>query len=743
MGFRDWITRDLQTRIEAYDLEIADLKASLSTEKQRLRTFQAEIKSRRRTLPATLRYATRNTDGSSRKDRGNSKVYYGPLHDLSEIARAVDIEPYISISIRKHREQILKDGFVIKGQDKEMVSYIKKRLFEMFLVSGVTTEQWVREFVTQLVMYGTGLLVVRRDVDKSTGDKIRLHGKSLDPTAAVFPMDPTSVKANLNSKRHVTSWMQKINESATNKYEEVFPSSDVVVATIDKKTGFVFGTPYVLPVLDDVRALRRIEEIAEIIGQKHAFPIIHWRVGEKEDPPVDFEDGTTELDVVKAEVENMPLEGGIVTSYRVDSETMGAANKVIDLVPYLEYFERRVMGGLRLAAEDLGRSESNKASAVTASQSLQDSSKDFQAVIADAVTYQLFVPLLLEGGYNVTEETLVHMTFPLINREEERSRQSHATDMFGMGVMTRSEVRKEFLGKDELDDEETQDCKPEMNHERDLELAKLAAAAKAANSASRGTASAANTTANKTRPSNQSGKKPAKTRVKANDIHKEMYGYAINAEFRDCQNMIREFISKHGVGVNSEDDEDKLDLTTKDQELRSILDSFVTLSVIEARKLMNPVLVDGMSTSLEDMKLEGQFSIPKRTLDRFFKNTIEKSFKKLSTNIYNAIFQSEDLWSKDKKDPLVVLGGIFDIMRVRLNSLCDSQIDLAYRFAYTRAAKAHGYMTVTLSPEDEESESKPIEVSLVAKDIPYNILLSSPDNQDYSISLGEKNLEAE
>jgi hypothetical protein len=385
---------------------------------------------------------------------GSNNIYYGPLHDLSEIARAVDIEPFISISVRKHREQILKEGYQIVGEEEDLIDYINQRLFEMFLVSGVTTEQWVREFTTQLITYGTAFLVKGRNKDKSTGSRIRIHGKTLEPIAAVFPLDPTSVSVRLNAHGHPIDWLQRLDEPIGGKRELTFSNSDVIVATIDKKTGFVFGTPYILPVLDDVRTLRRIEEITEVIAQKHAFPLTHWKVGEKDSPPQELDDGITEIDLVRTEVQNMPTEGGIVTSHRVEADTLGSADKAIDLEPYLDYFQKRAMGGLRLSPEDIGRSEGAKASAVTVSESLQDSSKDFQSVIADSITHGLFLPLLLEGQYDVTRENLVKLTFPMINREEERAQQAHGMDLFNSGGITRTEFRKDHLNRKELKEEE-------------------------------------------------------------------------------------------------------------------------------------------------------------------------------------------------------------------------------------------------------------------------------------------------
>jgi hypothetical protein len=625
-----------------------------------------------------------------------------------------------------------------------MVDYIEQRLFDMVLISGVTTEEWLREFTTNLVAYGSSLLVMRRSLEKSRGERVRLHGKKLDPIAAVFPLDPTSVKVKLNDHGHPVRWMQRVSDAIGSKHTATFSNNDIILATIDKKSGFVFGTPYILPTLDDVRSLRRIEEIVEIIAQKHAFPITHWRVGDKEFPPEIYDDGTTEVETVAAEIRNMPTEGGVVTTYRVEGDVMGMDGQAIDLNPYLTYFERRVMGGLRLSPEDLGRSgESNKGSAVTTSETLQEASKDFQSVIVNTITYQLFLPLLLEGGFNVTRDNLVRLEFSLINREEERARQSHANDIYLAGGITRTEFRKDFLGKKELSEEDCTDCVPEQKHKFDVELARIGAAAKAANAASNTNKSATKKSANTTRPSNQSGRKSTKTRVKANDFHKEFYSDVVVRLFSDTRGLLRNFMEEHGHGVNQEND-DPFDVSTKDDQLRIILESFVTYATAESRNLLRPIITDGIQRAMLDMAIEGEYKIPKRTEDRFFKNTIEKEFKKVSNNLYNQI-NSDDCISGvtlNGRTPFIALSAIADMIEDELKSICGKHIDIAHRFAYSRAAKAHGKSTIYLTPEEENTCESCVdggtrEISLMIKDIPYRMLLDTHEDCEFSMSLSE------
>lgn len=278
-------------------------------------------------------------------------------YDLAEIARAADVESYIAISIRKHREQILKDGYFIKSTDTEIKRYVENRVFELSLRSPCTFDDTIRETITNLIKYHTAFIVIERDAFKSTGRKVEIYGKTMDPISAVYSVDPLSMRPILSKNRNrVIAWEyivsgERLQDASRGKW----PETDVIAITIDKKSGFLFGTPYILPVLDDVRALRKLEELTQIVTVKHAFPLIHWKVGTEEIPAKILDDGTSEVDLVVAQAESYGDSGAIVTSERTTLTVIGAEGEALDLKPYLDYFEDRALGGLRLSDVDLGR----------------------------------------------------------------------------------------------------------------------------------------------------------------------------------------------------------------------------------------------------------------------------------------------------------------------------------------------------------------------------------------------------
>ena len=750
MGVLDWLfnrdksnegieatRRTLEERLRMQAEEMADVKALLRSQTEQANKLQNYLRVSRSNIPKPIQFSTKNLQGGG--DKRNMASYEGPLYDLQEISRALDVEAYIATSIRKHREQILKEGYRIAGSDQEAVDYINERLFEFYLVSGVPFDEVLREFTTNLIQYATAFIVKVRDPKASSGSRYRWRASDHDPIAAIFPMDPTNVSAQQNSLGHVTRWQQRITDPQANQNSiKKYKSNDIVVATIDKKSGFVFGTPYILPVLDDVRTLRRIEEVTEVLVQRHAFPWVHWKVGSDEFPAMDLEDGTSEVDIVKNVIQATPPEGGVVTDWRVHAEVLGMQGQAINLEPYLKYFEERVMAGLRLSPGDIGRSGGAKADAIAISETLQDASKDFQDVLSKAITHQLFVPLLLEGGFDVTRESMVHLEFQLINRAEERARVSHGADLWTLGTITRTEFRKEYLNKHELSAQELEEVRLELGHKHEVELANIAATK--ALTASPGSG---NTTlkksSNTVRPENQSGKKPAKTRVVANDIYSDFYQDFVEQIWNETKQMLSSYIDRAFIPIE-DDGSDPCDITTREIELKSILDRLTAFVSKDSKSLLLPLIQAGVRKASLDAKLD-KYDLGNRAIDRFIKNNITKYLKVFTSSLENEI-NSNEYFSGIKQDihPQIILAGIFENRDRELFDNIYKQINLSYRFGYAKAAKSYGHKSFVLTPVegyccDECMSGSSKVVYMLQKDIPYNILLATHSNCEFDINL--------
>lgn len=390
--------------------------------------------------------------GVNRNERG---VEIGSPYDLAECIKLQDIESYFSTSVDRHVELIMKDGYYLEGQNPETIAYVEKRLDEIALISGQPFDDIVRELIRNVVVTANGFLVLKRDPTRSSGRRIRMWGKELEPISAVYVPDPSSVTCKQNKTGHIYQWIQQIEEN-----KKYWPYHDVIHIPVRKKSSFVFGTPYVIPVLEDIKALRKLEMLTEHLAHKFAFPLMHWKVGTEERPADMIVDPSTgiqapEIEVAENVAKLMAQEGFACTSERHEIKFLGAEGETLDISPFVKHYEMRVLGGLRLSEIDLGRGDtSNRGTAKVISQILADACREIQETVRSALNTKLLNILVLEGGFDLSPENRVMLNFPPIDKEEERAQEMHGLVLYQSGAIDVDELRQEYLGRNPLAEEQ-------------------------------------------------------------------------------------------------------------------------------------------------------------------------------------------------------------------------------------------------------------------------------------------------
>jgi hypothetical protein len=1002
------------------------------------------IRSRSKMLGRALSYEFK---GPAALHRPGSSSFTRPVYDLAEVARAADVEPYVDQSIRKHREMILKEGYTIEGNDDTMVDYIKSRLFEIALITGIPTDNLIREGITNLVKYHNSAYVLRRDMTRSKGRSIRMYGKRLEPIAGIFVLDPTTLAVKVDKYGTPKRWEQRIEGESGNHENSVkrFAPEDVIFSSMDKNTGFSFGTPYILPVLDDVRALRRLEELAVMLASKEVFPLYHYKIGTDALPAMQLEGGLDEVDLVKGEVQNMPLQGNLITSHRHDVNLVSREGGALDINPFLEYFEARVMGGLRLSALDLGRGgtanracysgdtetltdkgwknhweidtdtdliatynpetkklEFHKANskhvypysgkmyhfksrmsdilvtpdhdmwlrlssdaewkkvhaeeipenesfhfqlqvdwntqgkkiqpiqigdhpdipadtwltflahflqygkvtpsrnemklivrnrlvaetlkefiaslpfdfrvydnddyvkfavndidlvkhlsmacscrtypkripnyvihsdnedlkafldvlvppevfdganiyyartyalagqvqeiafklgynakvlaetrkprvvisygadteelshddidivdydgdvycfnvpnhlfitrrngkvaihgntATNINKNVQDASKDYQQAFSTSISYALFLPMLLEGGFNVNRDNMVFLTFPAIDREELRAHQNHGMQAYMNNVMTCGEVRKQYFNLPDLSEEDKKGLIRNEDAEVEEKLTRVAAAVKPtpASSTSKNTASAKKSTTNKSQPRNQSGTKATKTRTKAND-----YISALRTDFDRFRDRIIMLV---------ESDQDEVGDNTLELQLRSSFGELVTNCMAHGKNNLQEQIEDGTALAIElDGHQDEEIIVGRRATSKFFTNCVEKSFWKTVSPYRDRVcnYVHPDA---EGNSPRYMVYGALSSMWLSLERLANDQLEAAKRFGFAKAARTLGYVSMHME-NTESGDRKTIELN--KGPIVYKNLIPELNDNHTQILLGSKLIE--
>ena len=518
--------------IRALNSTVEDLRLRAGSKKPKSGSVQLAIRGLRRQSPSTKQWETGR--GLIGRD-GKHGHYSGPLHNLSEIAKAKDVEAYFARAVERQRVLCMKQGWRIRGRDAERVRYVTRRVNEMMLVSGHTFRELLTEIFDNLVTFSNSFWVFKRDDVRSSGGNIRLHKRTYEPMAGVWAADPTTMQVKQSKSGLVERWRQVEGASTLSEGSnaKTFRPADVLHITTNRKTGWVFGTPYVVPVLDDMRLLRRMEELADIISHKHAFPLMVVKIGTEQKPADEvMQPGglmVPEVEIAQNLIEQIDPEGGLVVTERYEIEMIGAENKALDLKPYLEYLEDRVKGGLRLSDIDLGRGDSaNRNTAQSITQNLIDVCTELQGVVEEVLSWKFFFMLLMEGDFNVDlsrpEEEMVYLDFPPIDTEEQRAEENHAQGLYEGNVCTEDECR-ERMGQKPVSEGEREGLYlnkvTEPTSEMETEAAQKVERTKAANKST-------------TQPSNQHGKKTTKPKQSKNrreicgDTYRDQVEYHYN-----------------------------------------------------------------------------------------------------------------------------------------------------------------------------------------------------------------------
>jgi len=383
-------------------------------------------------------------------------------YDLAEIGRIEDTDSYVRQAFDKKVALMFKEGWDLTGKNLKTIRYTRTRFAQIARASGIPTRALFRSIGSSLIRKSNAFIVKVRNIDASGGEVRREPGKatSVKPVAGYFPVPAETMYYQLNGSR-ITKWRQKMPNG---EYKDYMPR-DVIHIYYDRKDGFVFGTPTIVPVIDDIRALRKIEENIEMLVYQHLFPLFQYKVGTDERPAGVTEDGQLEVDIVRREIQFMPSEGGIVTPERHEIKVIGAEGRAIRAEGYLEHFKKRVLSGLSVSTVDMGEGHTaNRATADNMSRNLIDAVKDFQQVLETFINEYFINELLLESTFGsdvLDEENLCYMKFKEIDVDAQIKKENHYADLFDKDVIDHDEARRgtgreplEIPTRDEIESEE-------------------------------------------------------------------------------------------------------------------------------------------------------------------------------------------------------------------------------------------------------------------------------------------------
>ncbi len=363
---------------------------------------------------------------------------------FQDIGMAEDTDSFVMQANVKKLALSMKAGFSLVGRDQRTLEYIKRRISEMEVAQGFTFRSLISEVMANLIRYNNCYIVKARDINTSSG-RVRIAGsRKIKPVAGYFPVSPEAMSLRIDKTNNVKFYKHLMPDG---RYK-IFRAEDVIHLHVYKKSHFLVGTPSWTPVLDDVRALRRIEEHVENLVYQHIYPLFQYKVGTEKSPMRRFQDGLTEVDIIKTKIMNMPTDGMLVTPERHEIRAIGSESRAIRAEPYLEHYKKRVITGTGLSAIDFGDGNTaNRSTATTMSKLAVDNVKFYQETFADGFNFEIIRELLLEGNFQfnpLEEASSVELKFNEVDLDAQIKKQNHFGLLFQMNILTESEARREM-----------------------------------------------------------------------------------------------------------------------------------------------------------------------------------------------------------------------------------------------------------------------------------------------------------
>jgi hypothetical protein len=399
-----------------------------------------------------------------------SRVNFEPApYDFDRIIQAIDTDSYVKQAFTKYKELIWKEGWHIVSENQEVVQYLHQRLDFMELSMKAPFQEFLNDVGDQLVKLANCFIVkVRGDLNPYFPGKLK-PSKGKDPVIGYQIIPAETMEIMRDYHNNIIAYRQNIwgasgggvaAFSGAPRQDDLLPvwkPEDVIHIYIDRKPGRIYGTPFVVSVMDDIVALRQIEEDIQNLIHRELFPLYKYKVG-TDDQPAEPD----EIEAAANELANLRTEGGLVLPNRHDVEVVGADGNALDANPYLTHFKERVAIGLGLFPHHLGMTSNGGNRSVTdrLDTALYDKIKLYQRLLAEIIQLKIFNELLLEGGFDPYANPLAKgqsdratFEFNEIDVDTQVKKENHYIQLWTSDGISMEELRIKLNMDPEVDEE--------------------------------------------------------------------------------------------------------------------------------------------------------------------------------------------------------------------------------------------------------------------------------------------------
>lgn len=433
-----------------------------------------------------------------------SKLSHNSGYDMQRMISALETEPYVARVVDQLRMGVMQRGCDFVSKNADYANYIRKRFFEMEKVSNFTLRDHISALVAHTMLQGQGFITLNRNENASSGREwVRFDGKVFKPIAAIEVQDTTSMRINYDYQKNkllsyyqlktstigddgksLINWGGGFSSFGTgrkrnNESVVEWTPEDVVHMRWMPLAGKVWAMPPFLPVIDDILALREIEESVQLLIYQYGHPILHGTV----DVP-DPDAKQLAINRITANLEAVEGNGALVTGNEVAFTMIGSEGKAIQLEGYLAYFKARVLSGLYTSGISMGDGNSaNRNSAAIIDKRQQEVIRELQTLLIDAFQ-PIIDDLLMEAGVSLGDifENRVSLWFPDPDISTKIANEQHYMLLYQSNCITETEMRKE-LGRQALTEKDREslysmavtEAEQERSFERTVKMAKITA----------------------------------------------------------------------------------------------------------------------------------------------------------------------------------------------------------------------------------------------------------------------------
>jgi hypothetical protein len=371
-------------------------------------------------------------------------------YDFERILQAVDTDSYVKQAVSKYKDLFWKEGWKIVGENQEAVSYLYQRIDYMEMAMKRPFLDFLIEMSDQLIKFSNVFAV------KARGELNDYFPRNLTPVSSSQPivgyyLIPTEqVRIMRDKHNRPKTYLQRTDPLtyAPTDRDPVWSADRVIHLFFDRKPGRAFGTPYLSNVMDDVVALRQMEEDIQNLVHRELFPLYKYIIGTADQPAE-----PDEIEKAASEIENLRSEGGLILPYRHDVDVIGVGKEGLDATNYLQHFKERVSVGLGVAPHHLGMTMNggNRSMSERLDTSLYDKIKQFQKQFAEMVRLHIFNELLFEGGFDPIENPMessmsdrCYFKFNEIDTDTQVKKETHIIQKYVNSLLTLTEARTEM-----------------------------------------------------------------------------------------------------------------------------------------------------------------------------------------------------------------------------------------------------------------------------------------------------------